>query len=236
MEEFLNRIHTTPLLFEPGTNISYQSCGMALLAEIVHRVSGYSLAEFERREIFEPLGMVDTSLGVDSSKTERVSQVNIPRESFEYGESDADWNWNSSYWWNFGAPWGGMLSTPVDMITFLSMFLTVGKVEDRKVISPSTTRAMISNQIESMISIPEPTRGANPWGFGWLLKASASSHFGDLVSDKTFGHAGATGTLVWADPLTSLACVVFTNQPYDLGPTRRILGSFSNAVAASTLD
>ena len=207
LDEFIRRTYKTPTLFEAGTNISYQSAGMTMLMDIVQRVTGTKLAEFARREIFEPLGMDDTSYGVNQSKIERVSQVNVPRGSFQYGEAEAsDWNWNSSYWWNLGSPWGGLQSTPKDLVKFLNMFLNHGRGSDRQILSPATTRAMTSNQTRSFIDVPHEVRRNNPWGLGWEMKAPFNSRFGDLCSSRTFGHAGATGTLVWADPESSLAC------------------------------
>jgi CubicO group peptidase (beta-lactamase class C family) len=232
LEDFLRKIYKTPILFEPGTSFSYQSCGMAMLMDIVTHVTGLSLAEFMHREIFEPLAMDDTSLGVDWSKSERVSQVNIPTASFQYGEADAvDWNWNSRYWWSLGSPWGGMVSTQTDLTKFLSMFLNRGTLGARQILSPETVQAMTSNQVETFLSIPKDVRHNNPWGFGWQLKTPFNAMFGDLVSPRTFGHWGATGTLVWADPQTSLACVVLTNQPFDGIAT--LLSKFSNAVVGS---
>jgi CubicO group peptidase (beta-lactamase class C family) len=48
------------LIFEPGTFFSYSNSGYILLAEIVSRVTGKSLAEFTQEKIFEPLGMGST--------------------------------------------------------------------------------------------------------------------------------------------------------------------------------
>jgi CubicO group peptidase (beta-lactamase class C family) len=48
------------LNFEPGAAYSYSNSGYNLAAVIVERVSGISFAEFSRRYIFEPLGLVDT--------------------------------------------------------------------------------------------------------------------------------------------------------------------------------
>lgn len=48
------------LLFEPGTSFDYSSANYTLLAEIVRRVSGQSLREFARHNIFEPLKMTRT--------------------------------------------------------------------------------------------------------------------------------------------------------------------------------
>jgi CubicO group peptidase (beta-lactamase class C family) len=232
LEDFLQKVYKTPILFEPGTNISYQSCGMTMLMGIVQRVTGRTLAEFALREIFEPLGMRDTSYGVNWSKADRVSQVNIPTSSFQYGEAGAtDWNWNSRYWRSLGSPWGGMVSTQADLIKLMNMFLGQGSLGERQILSPETVRAMTSNQVETFRSIPKDVRHNNPWGFGWQLKTPFNTIFADLVSSKTFGHGGATGTLVWADPQTALACVILTNQPFE--ESSPLMSKFSNAVVGS---
>ncbi|MGD0636442.1 MAG: serine hydrolase domain-containing protein [Nitrososphaerales archaeon] len=232
LDDFLRKIYRTPLLFEPGTSFSYQSCGMAMLMDIVQRVTGAPLSEFMLHEIFEPLGMDDSSLGVNWSKAERVSQVNLPPGGSQYGGAEAsDWNWNSRYIWSLGYPWGGMFSTQADLLGFLNVFLNRGTLNGKRVVSPQTAQAMTNNQVVKFLQIPKDIAYRNPWGFGWQMKAPFKSVFGDLNSSRTFGHWGATGTLYWADPETSLACVVLTNQPFEWSGA--ILGRFSNAVAGS---
>ncbi|MBI4551194.1 MAG: beta-lactamase family protein, partial [Candidatus Latescibacteria bacterium] len=113
LDEFIARICDLDLLFEPGTNISYQSAGIAILGEIVWRVTGTPLPEFLRREMFEPLGMDDTSLGVRPDLLARIPEIRLPDDLIE-----ADWGWNKPYWRAFGAPWGGMFSTVRDMSVF----------------------------------------------------------------------------------------------------------------------
>jgi len=49
----------------PGRQYLYTNSGYTLLAEIVQRVSGQSLAEFTRQHIFQPLGMKDTQFVED---------------------------------------------------------------------------------------------------------------------------------------------------------------------------
>lgn len=237
LQEFIRRTYRTPLLFEPGSAFSYSSSGMTMLMDIVQRVTGQSLADFARREAFELLGMRDTSYGVDWDKAERVSRVNIPAAGFQYGEADAvTWNWNSRYWWSLGSPWGGMVSTVADLTKFLSMFLNEGRSGTTQVLSPSTVGAMLTNQVEDSSSMPTGASLDNaPWGLGWQLKAPRNSFFGDLVSPQTFGHRGATGTLVWADPSTGLSCTILTNQPFDdgAGTHAALLRRFSDAVVGS---
>jgi CubicO group peptidase (beta-lactamase class C family) len=89
---------------------------------------------------------------------------------------------------------------------------------------------MVENQVAAMPDIPDAIKASHAWGLGWQLKTRASSsNFGDLVSARTFGHGGATGTVVWADPDLEMTCAVFTTEP---GSGRR-LGRVSTAVAGS---
>lgn len=66
------------LNFLPGDQYLYSDTNYFLLGVIVERVSGQPLAEFARREIFDPLGMIHTQIRDDSSRIipGRVSEYN----------------------------------------------------------------------------------------------------------------------------------------------------------------
>jgi CubicO group peptidase (beta-lactamase class C family) len=216
LSEFVKRTFTTPLLYSPGTSFRYQSMGILLAAEIVERVSGMPLREFERKEIFEPLGMAHSSLGLGKR---RIADT-IPIQ--ESGSSD--WDGNSEYWRNMGHPWGGMHTTTLDLGILLQTFLNRGSYSGKRLLSPASVKAMTSNQNAKLDA---------PWGIGWALGGSRVwNEFGDLISARTFGHAGASGTVEWADPDTGLVCVILTSRPL-AADNGRFLRLVSNAVAAS---
>ncbi|MCZ6681318.1 MAG: serine hydrolase [Candidatus Poribacteria bacterium] len=229
MKEFVRRICDLELHFPPGTNIRYQSTGIAILGEIVERIEGISLPTFLRREIFQPLGMKDTSLGIGDLPTDRIAHVNVKPE-----EQKLDWTWNKPYWRNLGAPWGGMFSTVGDMFRFCQSFLNGGVFDDAPVFSPATVQAMTTDQTTSMPDIPQHVKYGQIWGLGWRLQpASGWSYFGDLISPGAYGHGGATGTVVWSDPVREMVCVLFTTQPS--ASSEGLLGRYSNLVAASAI-
>lgn len=58
--EMQQRLRT--LMFAPGEGWSYSNTNYALLSLVIERVSGQSLADFMRDNLFAPLGMRDTSL------------------------------------------------------------------------------------------------------------------------------------------------------------------------------
>jgi CubicO group peptidase (beta-lactamase class C family) len=227
LARFVEETCALKLLFPPGTKVNYQSMGIAMLAEIVHQVSGLELKEFVRKEVFEPLEMPDTSLGWQPAKKQRIAAVRIPEDQLKN-----DWNWNSPYWLGFGAPWGGMITTPADFARFCQMMLNGGRLGDTRILSRQSVRAMTSNQLAGMPQVPEEERRCRPWGLGWKLQWPAHpNNFGDLVGPTAFGHWGATGTLCWIDPEAELYCILFSTQPQ--GEEGRFLTRLSNLVAAA---
>jgi CubicO group peptidase (beta-lactamase class C family) len=224
---FIDEICRLPLAFEPGTRVLYQSMGIAILAEIVHQVSGQVLSEFLRREIFFPLGMTNTWLGCDLARQPRVAAIRVPAEL--EGE---DWNWNSPYWLSFGAPWGGLTTTPTDLARFLQMLLDGGTLGKTRILNPDTIQAITRNQLQSMPAVPEDDRRCRPWGLGWRLNwPGTPTAFGDLLAPRAFGHWGSTGTMCWADPDSRTFFIAFTTQPLD--EHRNYLTRLSNLVVSA---
>lgn len=55
----------------------------------------------------------------------------------------------------------------------------------------------------------------NDWGLTFELRDRKSPHWtGRGNSERTFGHFGASGTFLWADPEVGLACGVLTDRPF----------------------
>ncbi len=210
MADFVAAACRTPLLFSPGAEVRYQSMGILLAAEAVERVARVPFRDFLRRELFEPLGMKRTSLGLGGR---RITDTALCQVS-----DDEDWNWNSPYWRDFGAPWGGAHSTAAEVARFLDSFLE----PERGVLRSETARAMITNH----------NGGLNkPWGLGWMLDPGT---FGKACSPRTFGHYGSTGTVAWADPANGLRCVLLTTRPAAQSRDG-LLGPVSDAVAAAAV-
>ncbi|MDA0333983.1 MAG: serine hydrolase [bacterium] len=215
-------IHTR-LLFRPHSAFRYQSKGILLAAEIVERTTGMRLRDFEQQEIFGPLGMGNSFLGLQGHAIEDLVWCT---PSMQQSADAARWGGNSPYWRDFGCPWGGMHSTGPDLAILLQCLLNGGTYGNTPVFSRAAATAMVSNQ--------NPAQLESPWGIGWALRDSRVwSFFGEQVSAPTFGHVGATGTVAWADPVSGVSCVCLTNQMDEGGA---LLRRVSNAVAAAVVD
>jgi len=220
LREFLAGAMRVPLLFPPGARVSYQSMGTLLAAEIAERVSGQRLDAYLAKEVFGPLGMKKTSLGMGGLKIEETVRCDLPASGdLIQTEADRSWNWNSAYWRNLGVPWGGAHSTAGDIALVLQSMLEGGG----RVLKPETVRAMITDQ----------NRGLDkPWGLGWKVGKDA---FYEGSAADAFGHKGATGTVCWADPGRKLVLVLLTNRPgvNDKTEFRKRVSAMVSAAAVS---
>jgi CubicO group peptidase (beta-lactamase class C family) len=224
LERFVAAVCDLEPLFPPGTRVAYQSMGLLMLGHAMEQVTDQPLRTFLHENLFAPLGMDHTTLGMPLGGLGASVRANdSPVET--QSSVDSDWGWNSPYWRDLGSPWGGLHATAGDLSRLLRHMLgvTPGPV------SPAARRAMVRDQIAILPHIPPEQRISDRWGLGWRLGAPA---YGDLVSPETFGHTGATGTLFWADPQTGVSCVLLTNRP----ECRSLMARFSNAVAAAVGD
>ena len=221
IDVFVERALQTPLLYEPTTDFRYQSKGILLAAEIVERISGQRLRDFEEQEIFAPLGMQRSALGMRWPIEETVwCGTNLEEE-----EDPRHWGPNSAYWRDFGAPWGGMHSSGRDLAILLQTMLNRGEYGGKRIFSQAAVAAMTRDHNGALNA---------PWGLGWGLSDSLVWNYWDvLASPSAFGHTGATGTVAWADPQRGLSCVVLTNQMVAKGS---LLRRVSNAVSAAVQD
>lgn len=228
LEAFVSgAIRDTMPAFQPGADFHYQSMGTLVVAELVRVLSGMTIHDFLRREVFEPLGLASTSLGIGAIDPARAVRVQTPP-----AQAGGDWGWNSDYWRKFGAPWGGGFSSPADFAVICQMMLNGGRIGDTRIISPATARAMTENRLEDYPDLPELIRRTRPWGLGWALNHPGQPDaWSDLLSRRVFGHIGSTGTMAWMDADRDGFCLIFTSAIRANAPWR--LTRLANAMAAA---
>ena len=219
LSEFAEHAMRTPLQFMPGSKYQYSSMAILLAARVAERISGTEIRTLVERAVFQPLKMQHSAQGLGRFKLGSMVSCQTEHAAPESGAGDPkakDWDWNSPWWRQFGAPWGGTHASAPDLGKFLGEFLN----ESGACLKPETARLMVRNH--------NPPR-VTPRGLGWNVGLAAGSKG---CSEKTLGHTGSTGTIAWADPVTGTLCVVLTSLPAQaIQPHPRDLAA--NAVAAS---
>lgn len=218
LSAFVKGAMRTPLLFAPGAQYHYQSMGILLAAEIVERVTKTALPDFLQQHVFTPLGMTRSVLGLGRFKKSDMVPMQTEHAAPEAGGGDPkarEWDWNSDYWRNLGAPWGGAHSSAADVAMFLRLFLH----PEGTVLREDAARLMIRDHT--------PTLSAHR-GIGFMVGPVG---LGKGCSARAFGHSGSTGTLAWADPATDTSFVLLTSLPKNVSG-ELILYPVSDAVSS----
>jgi CubicO group peptidase (beta-lactamase class C family) len=220
-------IRDTVPLFDPGTDLSYQSMGTLVVAELVQRLSGQTIADFLASEVFQPLGLKSSSLGTGTFPRERLVRVQVP--DYQIG---SDFGWNSPYWQDLGVPWGGMFCAPEDLAVICQWMLNRGELDGVRLLGPETVEMATTNRLDDYPLLAEGTRRTQPWGLGWRMNHPGNADsWGDSLGRHVFGHTGATGTTVWMDRERDGFCILLTTAIRSLAPWRLV--KLSNIVASA---
>ena len=127
-----------------------------------------------------------------------------------------------------GSPAHGYLGTLDDLLALGRELLAP------TLVAPETLAEATRVQFPGLVGVL-PSWGRmepNDWGLAFELRDGKSPHWtGSRVSERTFGHFGATGTFLWVDPEAGLACGVLTERSFG-DWAKEAWPAFNDAVAA----
>ena len=225
LEELLQAvIENVHGLVEPGTRCDYAPVvNHVLMGEMLRRTDphGRSFRDIVREDLFEPLGMSDTSFGVRPDLRARkvvpdmrgVIPIPVRGRAAEGRYSLFEQEVNE-------APHVGACSTVPDLWRFTEMLHQGGSAKGARILSPrmlqlarrNWTGAM-PNELYRTVALragwPAPPAYI---GLGFSVRGDALVHhqFGTLTSPETFGNYGAGSTLFWIDPELDMSFVCCT--------------------------
>ena len=211
-----------PLEQAPGVGPIYTCMGYILLGKILEQIGGAPLDVLAQKYVFDPLAMQHTGYHPegDIAPTEMDPETGKLLQGVVHDE-------NARFLKGISAN-AGVFSDLEDMITFTRMLAQGGRTENGEAyLSPAMMSAALVNRT--------PNSTGEFRGLGFNLARSPKNFLGDLMSARTFGHTGFTGTSFAVDPETGLWVVLLTNR---VCPTRanvkmiRIRSLMHNAAAA----
>lgn len=195
------RIGDLRLKSAPGEKYIYTDVGFVVLEEIVRRVSGQGLDEVARTEIFEPLGMHETTF----LPPEPLRMRAAPTEMRDGALMKGDVHDPRAFALGGVAGHAGLFSTAADLARFAQAMLGKGTLGTSRVFSEKTFARM---------SARRQTPGGGR-ALGWDV--DTTSHKSALLSARAFGHGGFTGTALWIDPERDLFFVFLSNRVHPDG-------------------
>lgn len=230
--------------FEPGTDFQYSCLNYITMQHIIEKVSGLSLREFARRNLFDVLGMhhtdyipckqdekgmwVTTSLPVWAKDNSSWQEIVAPTQKQTNGQifrgqvhDPLARVMNSGISGN-----AGVFSSADDIALLCAALINGGELNGRRILSPATVKLMTT------VPAGYEKIGRTP---GWDNSSDYSSNLGDMLSNQAYGHTGFTGTMIDIDPANKLAVILLTNSVHPDGHTSviRLRAVVTNAVAGA---
>ena len=217
-EHVLDAVASQQLEYEPGTRVVYSDLGFITLGLLLERLSGTSLAELARREIFAPLELKRTYFNPDRALQTGVAACESGGNAYERGMCETEAGAESSKVFRESLIWGevhdgnayflggaaghaGLFSTALETLRIAEQFLPRAS----RLLSAETCALFRTNMTEGL----EEARS-----FAWQLAATKDSTAGPRLSPDSFGHLGFTGTSCWVDPRREAIFILLTNRTH----------------------
>ena len=198
----------TPLDTAPGIRMVYSDIGAIILGEIVARVTGQRFDAFVKERVFTPLGMRETMFRPPDSLRERIAPTEVDpwRQRHLRGEVHDE----NAYALGGVSAHAGLFSTAADMVRLARMYLSDGTLDGRRFVSAATIDRFTTVQDSAL----------SHRALGWETP-NGSNSAGHLMSKRSFGHTGFTGTSFWVDRDRGLFVILLSNR---VNPTREHRG------------
>lgn len=210
-EEAVKKVYEAELEFESGTKIQYSDLNYILLGFVIEAISGMSLDEFAKKEIFIPLGMVDS--GYNPTDAKRCAPTEERNDEIVQGIVRGKVHDETAYILGGVAGHAGLFSTASDIAKFMQMILNNGMHNGKQYLSKATIDALFRPLVKDPVGISSlPLQRS----IGWIVY-DYNTACGDLTSLNTIYHTGFTGTCVWIDKDNEVAFCMLSNRVH---PTR----------------
>ena len=213
---FIDKLASAPLLYQPATVWDY-GFGLDLLGLTIEKISGQTLGQYLKANLFTPLGMTDTTFSISPDQSARYAKP-LPTDP-DTGKAQAR-SPELTQALKFECGGGCAASTASDYLKFAMMLMNEGRNGEARLLGPRTVSYMLSDQlgpdIKNLIGNADPTRA--DYGFGLGLAVRTTPGVVKMMgSVGQFSWPGASGTDWWADPKQELAVVYMSAAP---GPLR----------------
>tara|TARA_R110002020_G_scaffold62197_5_gene166753 strand:- start:5486 stop:6736 length:1251 start_codon:yes stop_codon:yes gene_type:complete len=195
----IKKLAKLPLHHEPGTKYTYSE-GLDVLGYFIEVVSEMPFDQFLQTRIFDPMGMKNTGFYLNDTQAEKLvtihRKVNNQWESFPVTFYDPDYPKTGAK--TFFSGGAGLSSTAEDYAKFLQMYLNGGAYNGTRFLSPTTIKAIMSNQVGDLLG-----DGGKDYGLAFGLVDANGVAQGGIGSLGTFDWGGYFNTQYFADPVTN---------------------------------
>ena len=224
--EFAERIAKLPLARQAGTLWRYGH-STDVLGRVIEIITGQTLYDFEKQNIFDPLGMTSTKFVLDTPE-ERARmaepQPNDPILLAAENDRRAHPEWQSGG--------GGLVSTLTDYARFAQMLLNGGELDGRRYLSPAAFKDMTTDHIGPGSGVDRdyfyfPGDG---FGYGYGIAVRTDPGFAKPPAPGSIGELkwdSGSGTYFGVDPKYDMVYILLEQTQNERG---RITPAFKKLI------
>ncbi len=207
--EVIRAMAKDPLLFEPGTHFKYGVCH-DVLGALIEVVSGKRFGAYLQENIFERVGMPDTSFCLPEEKKGRMAKLYIGFDAKANAAKDCGETFVVRVGTEYESGGGGLISCVPDYIKFAAALCNGGVAHSgARLLAPATIDSMRANRLTG--DMVEDFRIFGGWskegyGYGLGVRTLVDRERNNALSENgEFGWDGARGCYVVIDPAAELA-------------------------------
>lgn len=206
--------------WDPGQKAGYHlASSWFILGEIIRRVDGRPYERFIREEVFEPLGMEDSWVGMPPERYAAYGGEEGERIAVLYETSSAEprpHRWHQEDYVTHPSPGGNGRGPIRELGRFYETLLAGGTTPDgTEILRPQTVEALTARH---RVGLYDHTfRHVMDWGLGFIINSAIYDQptlpyaYGPHASRRTYGHSGYKSSTAFADPEHHLVVAIATN-------------------------
>lgn len=237
-EEILERIFARRLepRWVPGRKAGYHmASSWFVLGALIRRLDGRPLETYLRDEVFEPLGMASSWVGMPKEVFQKHTDAGRVARSWhteawqEGADAPPPHSWHEENQITGVHPGGNGRGPIRELGRFYEALLAGGA----PVLAPQTVEAMTARHRAGMLD--QTFKHVLDWGLGFILDSNQYGAdtvpygYGPHASRRTFGHSGYRSVVAFADPEPRLVvALAFNGTPSNEaheGRIRSVLGA-----------
>jgi CubicO group peptidase (beta-lactamase class C family) len=236
-DEWIRRLGTLPLMYQPGERWMYNT-GSDVLGVLIERASGQPFETFLKERIFDPLGMNDTGFDVIWDRIGRLATsyvIDPDSGAAAIYDEPAGGQWGRLP--SFPSGGGGLVSTVDDFLAFADMLRGKGVSRGERILSRPSVEFMTSDQLtpgqKAASGLVPGFFRVHGWGFGVAVVTERTEV---AKSVGTYGWDGGMGTSWYNDPAEDLTMILMTQQAWTSPIPPRLFQDFWTATYQAIAD
>jgi len=229
-DDVIEKICSFEALSKPGEKFRYSCLGYITLAKIVEKISGKSIEDFSRENIFTPLSMKNTTYNPPASCFKDIAATQIVEEKLLRGtvhdplaQLMAGISGNA-----------GLFSNAYDLSIYCRMLGNDGILDGKRILMLGNDGILDGKRILSPEAVTMLTNAQiHGRAFGFDVNSSYSWVKGSYTSEKAFCHTGYTGTSIVCDPANEDFLIILRAHPNDEGTVKPVRTKVADIVFSS---